>query len=180
MNAEQIQKIRAEVRDLIGRSGLVLTQDEWSRLTINDFGLGDFRREGFTFVDILRSSQVRVCVLVLLPNQTLPQHVHTPYEGEAEGKEETLRVMHGHTKVYVEGEQNSDTRMPEGKEEYYTALKEIPLDPGGQYSIPPTVRHWFQAGPEGSVNLTFQKRVDESRNIFDAPASTGCPIKLTD
>jgi D-lyxose ketol-isomerase len=83
-------------------------------------------------------------------------------------------------KSISKGNATQNTRMPEGKEEYYTALKEIPLDAGRQHSIPPTVRHWFQAGPEGSVNLTFQKRVDESRNIFDDPSSTGCPIKPTD
>ena len=38
----------------------------------------------------------------------------------------------------------------------------------------------FQAGPAGSVNLTFQNRVDETKNIFDDPDSDGCPIKLTD
>lgn len=44
----------------------------------------------------------------------------------------------------------------------------------------PGIKHWFQAGPEGSVNMTFQNRVDETRNIFDDPDSEGCPIKLTD
>jgi D-lyxose ketol-isomerase len=84
MNTEEINRIYTEVKDLINKSGLILTDAEWSQLTINDFGPGDFRKEGFTFIDILRSSQVRVCVLVLLPDQTLPQHVHTPYEGKAE------------------------------------------------------------------------------------------------
>lgn len=180
MDAEQIKTIRDQVSGLINKSGLILSEAEWSQLTINDFGLGDFYKEGFTFIDILRSPQVRVCLLVLLPNQTLPQHVHTEYEGEAEGKEETLRVLFGHTNVYIEGACESEVQAPEGKEDFYTAMKEIPLDAGGQFSIPPTVKHWFKAGPEGSVNMTFQKRVDETKNIFDDPDSTGCPIKLTD
>ncbi len=180
MNAEQIKTVKAEVENLIQKSGLILSQNEWAQLTVNDFGLGDFYKEGFTFIDLLRSPQIRVCLLVLLPNQTLPQHVHTPYEGEAEGKEETLRVLYGHTKVYIEGQIETDVKIPEGKDAYYTALKEIPLNAGGQFSIPPQVKHWFKAGPEGSVNMTFQKRVDESKNIFDDPNSTGCPIKLTD
>ncbi len=40
--------------------------------------------------------------------------------------------------------------------------------------------HWFQGGPSGSVNLVFQNRVDETKNIFTDPNSLGCPIKLTD
>lgn len=179
MDTQQLAIVRQQAEDLIQKSGLVLSVDEWSRLAVNDMGLGDITREGFAFVDILRSARLRITVLALLPDQTLPQHVHPPYAGEP-GKEETLRVLYGHTKVFVEGRNSENVCVPTGKERYYTARQEIALDAGGQYTIAPGIKHWFQAGPEGSVNMTFQNRVDETKNIFDDPDSLGCPITLDD
>lgn len=179
MTPQQLKAAQKQARDLIGKSGLVLSSDEWSQLAVNDMGLENFSNEGFVFVDILRSERVRITVLVLLPDQSLPQHLHPSYEGEP-GKEETLRVLYGNTKVFVEGQAGSDIKIPAGKEQYYTARQEISLDAGGQYSIAPGIKHWFQAGPEGSVNMTFQNRVDETKNIFDDPESLGCPITLDD
>jgi len=179
MTPEQQKEIIQQATDLINKSGLKLSGHEWSQLAINDMGLGDIAREGFAFVDILRSSKLRITVLVLLPSQTLPQHMHPPYEGE-QGKEETLRVLYGHTKVFVEGAGNTDVHIPTGKDQYYTAKQEIALDAGGQYTVAPGIKHWFQAGAKGSVNMTFQNRVDETKNVFDDPDSLGCPITLSD
>ena len=179
MKLEPLDAARQQAKDLINKSGLVLSTDEWSQLAINDMGLGDIACEGFAFVDIVRSTKLRITVLVLLPNQTLPQHVHPPYDGEP-GKEETLRVLYGHTKVFVEGEASTEVQIPEGKDQYYSARREIALNAGSQYTVTPGIKHWFQAGPEGSVNMTFQDRVDETKNIFDDPNSLGCPINLDD
>jgi D-lyxose ketol-isomerase len=179
MDAHQLNAVTQQVKDLIQTSGFILSADEWSRLALNDMGLGDILTEGFAFVDILRSPKLRITILVLLPNQSLPQHVHPPYDDEP-GKEETLRVLYGHTKVFVEGEACSNLHIPKGKEPYYTARQEIAMDAGGQYTIAPGIKHWFQAGPQGSVSMTFQNRVDETRNLFDDPDSLGCPITMTD
>jgi D-lyxose ketol-isomerase len=179
MDAQQLNAVKQQAQDLICKSGLALSADEWAQLAVNDLGLGDFEIEGFAFVDILRSERLRITVLVLLPGQTLPQHVHPPYQGQ-QGKEETLRVLYGHTKVFVEGDANTEVRVPVGKAPYYTARREIALEAGDQYTIAPGIKHWFQAGEQGSVNMTFQNRVDETKNIFDDPNSLGCPIKLTD
>ena len=179
MDAQQLTVVKQQARDLINKSGFVLSDKEWSQLAVNDMGLGDIASEGFAFVDILRSAKLRITVLVLLPNQTLPQHVHPPYDEEP-GKEETLRVLYGRTKVFVEGRVSKDVRIPTGKEKYYTAQQEIALDAGGQCTIAPGIKHWFQAGAQGSVNMTFQNRVDETRNLFDDPNSLGCPITLSD
>ncbi|NQV32859.1 MAG: D-lyxose/D-mannose family sugar isomerase, partial [Phycisphaeraceae bacterium] len=111
--------------------------------------------------------------------QTLPQNVHPAYDEEP-GKEETLRVLYGHTKVFVEGQASTEVHIPAGKDQYYTARQEITLNAGGQYSVAPGIKHWFQAGTQGSVNMTFQNRVDETKNIFDDPDSLGCPITLSD
>ena len=94
MNTRQRNTAKEEAQTLIRRSGWVLTEQEWQALSVNDFGLGNVLMEGFAFVDLLRSPRLRTTLLVLLPKQTLPQHMHPPHEGE-EGKEETIRVIHG-------------------------------------------------------------------------------------
>ncbi len=165
-----------EAKALLIRSGFPVSDEEMTQLAVNDFGLGNLRKEGFAFIDILRSPRLRITILILLPNQTLPQHVHPAYETES-GKEETIRVLYGRTKVYTTGTETAGPAIPEGKESYYTAKNEIALSPGQQYSVQPGAEHWFQGGPEGSVNICFQNRVDETQNIFSDPDSAGCPIK---
>jgi D-lyxose ketol-isomerase len=170
--------LRREYAELLRRSGFAVTGAEWEALEISDFGLGNLLAEGFAFIDILRSVRLRITLIALLPNQTLPQHVHPPYEGET-GKEETIRVLSGQTRVYVKGEAEAPgILIPAGKDPFYTARLEIGLDPGEQYTVPPGIEHWFQGGPAGSVNLCFQNRVDETKNRFWDPRSFGCPIGL--
>lgn len=161
-------------------SGFPITDAEWEAMEINDFGLGNLHTEGFAFIDILRSERLRITLIALLPDQALPQHLHPPYDGEP-GKEETLRVLSGQTRVYIEG--NAATPgmpIPAGKEPFYTARWQICLNPGEQYTVPPNIEHWFQGGPEGSVNICFQNRVDETKNLFRDPQSSGCPIGPND
>jgi D-lyxose ketol-isomerase len=180
MTARDEKSMRQEYVDLIRRSGFPVADTEWETLEVNDFGLSNLPHEGFAFIDILRSPRLRVTLLVLLPNQSLPQHVHPPYEGE-QGKEETIRVLFGQTKVYVRGEAtNPEMAIPAGKDPYYTARQEFCINPGEQYTVSPNAEHWFQGGPEGSVNICFQNRVDETRNLFWDPKSLGCPITPTD
>ena len=174
--ANLIREVHAQAVELIRRTGFPLTAADWAELKVNDFGLGDLRGEGFVFADLLRTPRVRATLLVLLPGQTLPEHRHPPYEGEP-GKEETLRVLWGETRVYVPGAANSPAiSIPAGKEAFYTSRHEVVIRSGEQYTVGPNLAHWFQGGPEGSVNLAFQNRVDEDRNIFTDPNSTGCPI----
>jgi len=175
MSKNNLDQLKTEYLDLLQKAGFHVTNTELSNLEINDFGLGNIRKEGFGFIDILRSKRIRITLLLLLPNQSLPQHMHPSYENE-EGKEETLRVLFGETKVFIEGESDSAIIIPEGKEKYYTALNEIHLKAGGQYSVQPNTKHWFQACDKGSVNICFQNRVDELRNIFYDPESDGCRI----
>lgn len=162
--------------ELLRKSAVVMSDAEMSGFALEDMSLGALQTEGFGFVDILRSEKLRVTVLVLLPWQTLPEHLH-PAHGEVDGKEETLRVLYGETRIYVPGPQNNpEMVIPAGKETYYTSHHEIRLRKGEQYTIPSPDPHWFQAGPDGSVNMTFQNRVDETKNVFTDPKSSGCPI----
>ena len=179
-DATLLKGIRQQAEVLIRKSGFVLSDQEQQDLAVNDMGLGHIQEEGLVFVDILRTERLRITILVLLPNQTLPQHLHPPYAAEI-GKEETLRVLYGQTRLYVPGpENNPQPLIPTGKETFYTAHHEILIHRGEQYTIDPNTEHWFQGGSEGAVNLCFQNRVDETKNIFNDPQSLGCPIKLTD
>ena len=170
------KKVVAHARELLAKSAFPVTDEELGKLKANDFDLGQLEIEGFAFIDILRTPRLRITLLILLPDQTLPQHIHPAYEDEP-GKEETLRVIYGQTSVFVRGESDEKILIPDGKDEYYTARKEICLQPGEQYTVNPTIEHWFQAGSEGAVNICFQNRVDETKNLFYDPKSTGCPIK---
>jgi len=171
----QIENVRNEYVTLLKISGFPLTEREVDSLEVKDFGLDNVRTEGFGLIDLLRTQTIRINLIVLLPHQTLPQHLHPSYDNEP-GKEETLRVLYGTTRVFVEGAPSPCVDIPAGKEQWYTALKKIELDSGAQYSVPPNTKHWFQAGENGSVNIAFQNRVDESKNIFYDPDSDGCKI----
>lgn len=168
--------LHREYVDLLRDSGFPVTDAEREAMEISDFGLDNLRSEGFAFIDILRSERLRITLIVLLPGQALPQHLHPPYDGE-QGKEETLRVLSGQTKVYIEGNSAAPGMpIPPGKEPFYTARQEIRLNPGEQFTVPPNIEHWFQGGPVGSVSICFQNRVDETKNLFRDPKSFGCPI----
>jgi len=172
--ADETEAVLAEARALIAHCGLILTDEERASLRANDFGFGQLRTEGFVFIDLLRTARVRTTLLVLLPNQTLPEHLHPAY-GTEPGKEETLRCLWGETRVVLPGDPTPGLTVPAGKEPFYTARRAVILRPGGQCTVPPGTRHWFQAGPEGSVNLAFQNRVDESRNRFTEKSGV-CPV----
>ena len=122
--------LMGEVAELILRSHVAISPSELSNLAFEDFGLGNPRIEGFGYVDILRTIALRITILALLPGQTLPEHFHPPYDGHI-GKEETLRVVYGETRIYIPGEKNNETMIvPAGKEAYYKALHEIRLHRG--------------------------------------------------
>ena len=163
--------------DLVQKANFPLTGEELKSFVVNDLGLDNLEEEGFGLIDLLRSERVRVNIIVLLPNQSLPEHLHQAYENER-GKEETIRVLYGTKRVFVEGEPDSEINIPKGKERWYTALRRINLQVGEQFTVPAQVKHWFQAGETGSVNIAFQNRVNESHNVFYDPASDGCKISI--
>jgi len=170
---QQISKeIQLSIEALIINSKFSLTKEEYGNLVSYDFNLGNFLKEGVTFIDILKTEKLRITLLILLPQQTLPEHLHPSYLNE-KGKEETIRVIYGKTKIYIEGNQNiSNINLPPGNESFYTAKREINLIKDQQFTISPGMVHWFQSGSEGSVSLEFQTTVEENRNIFTNPNIT--------
>lgn len=168
-NCRVTKEIQLQIRSLIKKSHFSLTKKEYEHLIYYDFGLGHFDKEGVTIIDLLNTERLRITLMILLPYQTLPEHFHPSYPGE-KGKEETVRVLFGETRLYIEGETNaSNMVIPDGKELFYTVKHEINLIKNQQYTINHGTRHWFQGGEKGSVNLEFQNTVDEKRNRFTDP-----------
>jgi D-lyxose ketol-isomerase len=168
--------VRAEYLSLIRASGIHVSEAELDTLLIIDYGLNDVRKEGVAVIDIVYTDAQRHKILAMLPNQTLPEHTHPPYDDFA-GKEEVLRVISGSIRVYLPG---ADTMregfLPAGKEAYYSCRNEQVLGPLGQVAIPPNTIHWFQAGPDGLVAYAFYTQAVESNNIFSDP---GVPKEIS-
>lgn len=133
------------------KAGIVLTDDEVEDIQIMDYGLDKLEETGLQLFIYVNTDRYCSKELVLFPGQTCPEHRHPPVGGE-KGKQETFRCRWGKVYLYVEGEktENPSVLPPEEDKEYYTVWHEIVLEPGGQYTIPPDTKHWFQAGEEGA------------------------------
>ena len=89
---EQQSKFRAYAATAITEGGIALLPDEVNTIDVADFGLSDAEVEGALMLTMVDTEKVAAKVIVLLPNQTLPEHWHTA-TNDKPGKEETLRVV---------------------------------------------------------------------------------------
>ncbi|MEC1383822.1 D-lyxose/D-mannose family sugar isomerase [Bacillus velezensis] len=151
-------------------AGIVLTDDEVEEIQIMDYGLGKLKETGLQLFIYVNTDRYCSKELVLFPRQTCPEHRHPPVGGE-KGKQETFRCRWGKVYLYVEGEktENPSVLPPEDDKEYYTVWHEIVLEPGGQYTIPPDTKHWFQAGEEGAVVTEMSSTSTDDHDIFTDP-----------
>ncbi|MED3333413.1 D-lyxose/D-mannose family sugar isomerase [Bacillus velezensis] len=152
------------------KAGIVLTDNEVEDIQIMDYGLGKLEKTGLQLFIYVNTDRYCSKELVLFPRQTCPEHRHPPVEGE-KGKQETFRCRWGKVYLYVEGEktENPSVLPPEEDKEYYTVWHEIVLEPGGQYTIPPDTKHWFQAGEEGAVVTEMSSTSTDDHDIFTDP-----------
>lgn len=163
------ESIRQSALELLGRAGIVLTEQEVQEMETADFGLGELERQGLELVVYVNTDQYCAKELVLLARQTCPEHRHPPVNGKP-GKRETFRCRWGTVWLCTEGEASSlQARVPEGSEAHYTVFHEIELNPGDQYTIPPDTLHWFQAGDEGAVVSEFSSTSRDESDIFTDP-----------
>lgn len=162
---------RREARDYtiaqLAATGIVLTDVERESIEVADFGLGRLRQTGLQLLVYVNTERHCAKELVLYPGQTCAEHRHPPFGGTP-GKEETFRCRRGVVYLYVEGEPTPDRKgtTPPGA---YTVFREIELQPGGQYTIPPNTLHWFQAGPEGAVVSEFSTQSRDDLDVFSDP-----------
>lgn len=152
------------------KAGIVLTDDEVEDIQIMDYGLDKLEETGLQLFIYVNTDRYCSKELVLFPRQTCPEHRHPPVGGE-KGKQETFRCRWGKVYLYVEGEktENPSVLPPEEDKEYYTVWHEIVLEPGGQYTIPPDTKHWFQAGEEGAVVTEMSSTSTDDHDIFTDP-----------
>ncbi|MBO3649185.1 MULTISPECIES: D-lyxose/D-mannose family sugar isomerase [Bacillus amyloliquefaciens group] len=152
------------------KAGIVLTDNEVEDIQIMDYGLGKLEETGLQLFIYVNTERYCSKELVLFPRQTCPEHRHPPVGGE-KGKQETFRCRWGKVYLYVEGEktENPSVLPPEDDKEYYTVWHEIVLEPGGQHTIPPDTKHWFQAGEEGAVVTEMSSTSTDDHDVFTDP-----------
>ncbi len=170
MTRAELIEARKRAAAVLTDSGIALTEDEAESIEIAEFGLGELETTGLELLVYVNTDRYCAKELVLFSRQTCPEHRHPPV-GDDPGKMETFRCRTGLVWLYVEGETTSPlhARIPEGSEPYYTVFHEIELTPGKQYTIPPNVKHWFQAGDDGAIVSEFSSTSRDAADIFTDP-----------
>lgn len=173
MSRRQARACADEVGALIDQAGFAVTQQETSSLRLVDTSYDDFRAIGLSLVDLCMHERYGSRLVILLPNQVVPEHWH-PSAGEHLGKQETFRLLWGDVEAYVEGHEPAAYRRlfpdaPDATDTWragFSAGRRIPLRPGDQCTTRLHERHWFRAGAAGGVALETSSTV---RDILDRP-----------
>jgi D-lyxose ketol-isomerase len=158
-------------------AGIALTADETATIEVADFGLGMLEEIGLQLVVYVNTERVCAKEIVLFPGQTCAEHRHPPFDGTP-GKEETFRVRTGTVYLHVEGPATPDPLARPARADLgvYTAAREIVLEPGGQFTVPPDTRHWFQAGAEGAIVSEFSTQSRDDLDVFTDPDISRIPV----
>jgi D-lyxose ketol-isomerase len=145
----ELEEAQAYAAEQLAAAGIVLGGEEPGRIEVADFGLSRLREQGLMLLVYVNTDRYCAKELVLYPGQTCPEHRHPPFAGTP-GKEETFRCRRGSVALRVDG-------------------REIPLAPGGQFTIPPDTLHSFTAGPEGAVVSEFSSTSRDDLDVFTDP-----------
>jgi D-lyxose ketol-isomerase len=170
ITASQVKAAQERAVEFLDKADIILTPEERASIEVAEFGLGELDATGLEIVVYVNTDRYCAKELVMFPRQTCPQHRHPYVDGQA-GKMETFRCRWGIVYLYVEGDSAPTplATVPKGSEEHYTVFKEIVLNPGEQYTIPPDTAHWFQAGDEGAVVSEFSSTSRDDCDIFQDP-----------
>lgn len=167
---KEYMESRDKAAEMIEAAGIKLTQSEIDSMDAADFGLGRLRIEGAQIAALADTGRLSIRLIVLFPNQTLPEHYHTAI-GEYQGKEETVRVLSGTLHFYIPGPENMVIGIiPPEKEMFYACRHEIVMKPGDQLTLQPGTPHWFQAAEEGAVMFCFCTTAVDAQDVFTNPA----------
>jgi len=167
ISQEKKREIIEKSFEYFKKANIVITDEEKNNLEIADFGLNEVEITGLEILVYVNTDRVCAKELVMLPNQTCPEHRHPAVEGEP-GKEETFRCRYGKVYLYVEGGEtkNRKTEPPKAPEGSYTVFHEIELNPGEQYTLYPDTKHWFKSGENGAVVSEFSTKSRDELDIF--------------
>ncbi len=167
---EQEYRAQAEkTARMFAKAGIVLTEEEKSRIEVADFGLGMVEKVGLQLLTYVNTERVCAKEMVLFPFQTCPEHRHASGEENGvpfEGKEETFRVRRGRCYLYVPGEGTSGQVLGGLPPTDVTVFHEIVLNEGEQYTIYPDTLHWFRAGEDGAIVSEFSTKSRDEKDIF--------------
>lgn len=174
MKRSEIISAQERAIKMLAAAGIAITEQEKQDLEVADFGLGRLESEGLEIVIYANNDRYCAKELVLFPHQTCPQHMHPPLAGRP-GKQETFRCRTGEVYLYIPGD---TAASPKAKipTEHYTALHEIVLKPGDQYTLAPETLHWFQAGSEGAIVSEFSSPSVDEADIFTDPNVKRIPV----
>ena len=164
---QEYEAIRQRAATLLAQSGVHVADDEIEQMKVADFGLSEIEISGAQIVTLVDTDQIAAKLLIMLPEQTEPEHMHPPL-GDYPGKEETIRCEWGTCYLYGPGEPtpNPQGHPPAHRRETYTVWHETILHPGDQLTFQPNTPHWFQGGPEGCVIWSFSTKAIDVQDIF--------------
>ena len=166
---EEFNEVCQKSLDMIDEAGIFLTPEDRKKMTAADFGLSRIKTEGVQILTMFETDRIAGKILVLLPNQTEPEHWH-PTVGDDPGKEEIIRAISGELYFYIPGEKNMKHGfIIDGKNDCYTMRNEVQLKPGEQLVLPAGSKHWFQAGKNGAVMYSFSSKVTDLLDQFSDP-----------
>ena len=168
LSKEKEHEVAEKAFEYFQKANIAITDIEKNNIEIADFGLNEIDITGLELLIYINTDRVCAKELVMLPNQTCPEHRHPSVDGEP-GKEETFRCRYGKVYLYVEGEetQNRKTNPPcNAPDGSYTVFHEIELNPGEQYTLYPNTKHWFKSGNDGAVVSEFSTRSRDELDIF--------------
>ncbi|MBN2408228.1 MAG: D-lyxose/D-mannose family sugar isomerase [Candidatus Aminicenantes bacterium] len=171
MKIEDIKKARKKAAGLLKKARIAITPREAENIEVSDFGLGDLENVGLLVVVYENNDRYCAKEIVLLPRQICPEHRHPPAGAAEPGKQETFRCRFGEVYLYVPGEAtpNPRARIPKKYRPHFTVRKEIVLQPGDQYTLPPDTLHWFQAGDKGAVLSEFSSTSRDESDVWTDP-----------
>jgi D-lyxose ketol-isomerase len=166
----EYDKARKRAALLLEKTGISLQPAELELIEVADFDLGELEQTGAEILALVNTEKIAVKLIVLFPNQTLPEHKH-PSIGNYSGKEEAIRCEWGLLYLYGPGEPglNPKGHPPEHRKSTYTMWHEEVLYPGDQVIFPPETLHWFQAGPEGAVCWSYSTKAVDLLDVFTDP-----------
>jgi len=165
MKQSEIKKYQEVVNSYFNKANIVITEEERQSIEIADLGLGEYEITGLGILTYVNTDRCCAKELVLLPNQTCPEHRHPNVDGKL-GKEETFRCRYGEVYLYVSGDATKEIKAILPKNGVFTVFKEIILKQGEQYTLAPNTLHWFQSGNLGAIISEFSTQSTDELDIF--------------
>lgn len=164
---QEVALAKQRATDILKKTGLILTSEEIDTMEVADFGLSELDISGAQILTLVNTDQIAVKLLVMLPNQTEPEHTHVRI-GNYNGKEETIRCEWGELYLFIPGEMTGEPKgsPPAHRRSTYTVWHEVVLQPGEQTTLSPNTPHWFQGGPQGAVIWSFSTKATDGKDVF--------------